>query len=53
MNAPRMMLVPVAIRDGLEARLHFPADITPDEAAKIARVIVAYADEPKATKDKP
>lgn len=42
-EAPRMMLVPIALRDGLEVRMHFPADITKAEAEKVARVIMAYA----------
>ena len=42
---PRMLLVPVAIRDDIEVRLHFPADIAQAEAEKVARVILAYAVE--------
>lgn len=40
---PDYVLVPVAIRGDDVVRLHFPPDITPEEAAKVARVIQAYA----------
>ena len=44
MADPKMTLVPIALReDGTAARMHFPADITREEAEKIARVILAYA----------
>ncbi len=40
-----MTLVPIVLRaDGTTARVHFPTDLTPAEADKIARVIKAYAD---------
>jgi hypothetical protein len=40
------IVVPVAIREDEVVRLHFPADITPAEASKVARVIAAYACTP-------
>lgn len=46
------ILVPIAIRDGEQVRIHFPADITPAEAERLARVIRAYAVEPTEGADK-
>lgn len=40
------IVVPIAIREDEVVRIHFPADITTEEAEKVARVIRAYA-EPK------
>jgi hypothetical protein len=39
------LVVPIAIREDDVVRLHFPSDITPEEAEKVARVIRAYAVE--------
>jgi len=39
-----MTLVPIPLRgDGTACRIHFPIDITQEEAEKVARVILAYA----------
>jgi len=45
MSEPPWIVVPIAIRDGETVRMHFPADLTPAEAEKVARVIRAYAVE--------
>lgn len=50
---PEYVLVPVAIREDAVVRVHFPPDITPEEAAKVARVIQAYADIPRDSRSKP
>jgi hypothetical protein len=41
------ILVPIAIREEDMVRIHFPADITPAEAERVARVIRAYASDPE------
>ena len=42
-SAAQYIVVPVAIRENDTVRLHFPSDITAEEAEKVARVIRAYA----------
>lgn len=39
-----MMIVPIQIRPDLAARLQIPADLTPEEAQRISRVVLSYAD---------
>lgn len=36
-------IIPVALREGVYAYLDLPFDLTPEEAAKIARVVKAFA----------
>lgn len=43
MRETQYIVVPIAIRDYEHVRIHFPVDITPEEAEKVARVIKAYA----------
>jgi hypothetical protein len=43
MTGDGYIIVPIAIRERETVRIHFPADITADEAEKVARVIRAYA----------
>jgi hypothetical protein len=47
------LVVPIAIREDDVVRLHFPSDITPEEAEKVARVIRAYAVEGDSPAERP
>ena len=42
---PERMIVPIQIREDLVVRLQIPVDLTVPEAKKIARVVMAYADD--------
>ena len=39
-----MMIIPIQIRPDLAARLQIPADLTTEEAERISRVVLSYAD---------
>ena len=39
-----MMVVPIQIRPDLAAQLRIPADLTQEEAERISRVVLSYAD---------
>lgn len=39
-----MMVVPIQIRPDMAAQLRIPADLTPEEAERISRVVLSYAD---------
>ena len=39
-----MMVVPIQIRPDMAAQLRIPADLTPEEANRISRVVLSYAD---------
>lgn len=38
------IIVPIALKDGRIAKLQLPRDISKEEAEKIARVVLAFAD---------
>ena len=48
-GAVAYVLVPTAIREDEYVRVHFPVDITAEEAERVARVIKAYVIEPDRT----